>query len=55
LNRSTQEDAKIIAVDIQAQAPIPGVLQIKGDITNVCYMNFISFQKIMRKSLVFVS
>ncbi|XP_074603545.1 tRNA (cytidine(32)/guanosine(34)-2'-O)-methyltransferase-like isoform X2 [Brevipalpus obovatus] len=33
--QSTREDAKIVAVDIQAQADIPGVIQIKGDITSL--------------------
>ena len=28
-------DAKIVAVDLQAMAPLPGVIQIQGDITNV--------------------
>lgn len=27
------EDAKIVAVDLQAMAPIPRVIQIQGDIT----------------------
>ncbi|WAR15071.1 TRM7-like protein [Mya arenaria] len=27
------EDVKIVAVDLQAMAPIPGVIQIQGDIT----------------------
>ena len=29
-------DAKIVAVDLQAMAPIPGVIQMQGDITKVC-------------------
>jgi len=29
----TDEDVKIVAVDLQAMAPIPGVIQIQGDIT----------------------
>jgi len=29
------EDVKIVAVDLQAMAPIPGVIQIQGDITKV--------------------
>lgn len=37
--RNTEEtpgnDAKIVAVDLQAMAPIPGVTQIQGDITKV--------------------
>ncbi|CAB3401867.1 unnamed protein product [Caenorhabditis bovis] len=28
-------DAKIVAIDLQPMAPIPGVIQLKGDITNV--------------------
>lgn len=27
-------DVKIVAVDLQTMAPLPGVLQLKGDITN---------------------
>ena len=27
---------KIVAVDLQAMAPLPGVVQIQGDITKVC-------------------
>lgn len=30
-----QCDAKIVAVDLQAMAPLPGVIQIQGDITKV--------------------
>lgn len=29
------QNAKIVAVDLQAMAPLPGVIQIQGDITNV--------------------
>ena len=32
---STDEDATIVAVDLQLMAPIPGVVQIHGDITKV--------------------
>ena len=32
------EDVKIVAVDLQAMAPIPGVIQIQGDITKVIVM-----------------
>jgi tRNA (cytidine32/guanosine34-2'-O)-methyltransferase len=28
-----QQDVKIVAVDLQAMAPLPGVIQIQGDIT----------------------
>ncbi|GIY65449.1 hypothetical protein CDAR_3971 [Caerostris darwini] len=30
-----EDDVKIVAVDLQAMAPLPGVVQIQGDITNV--------------------
>lgn len=30
------DQVKIVAVDLQAMAPIPGVIQIQGDITKVC-------------------
>lgn len=29
------EEVKIVAVDLQAMAPLPGVTQIQGDITKV--------------------
>ena len=29
------EGAKIVAVDLQAMAPLPGVIQMQGDITKV--------------------
>ncbi|CAH1772758.1 unnamed protein product [Owenia fusiformis] len=32
---SVSEDSKIVAVDLQAMAPIPGVIQIQGDITKL--------------------
>lgn len=31
----TAEEVKIVAVDLQAMAPLPGVTQIQGDITKV--------------------
>ena len=31
--RGTNEDIRIIAVDLQEMAPIPGIHSIKGDIT----------------------
>ena len=31
----TDEQVKIVAVDLQAMAPLPGVIQIQGDITKV--------------------
>lgn len=30
-----EEEAKIVAVDLQAMAPLPGVTQLQGDITKV--------------------
>ena len=30
-----EEPAQVVAVDLQAMAPLPGVLQIQGDITKV--------------------
>ena len=36
MNRPTENaDVKIVAVDLQLMAPIPGVVQIHGDITKV--------------------
>ena len=35
--RDKTDDTKIVAVDLQAMAPIPGVIQIQGDITKVRY------------------
>lgn len=35
------EDVKIVAVDLQAMAPLPGVIQIQGDITKVSTANAI--------------
>ena len=34
-DKEESKDTKIIAVDLQAMAPIPGVVQIQGDITKV--------------------
>ena len=34
-DEKSAENAKIVAVDLQAMAPIPGVIQIQGDITKV--------------------
>lgn len=40
------EEVKIVAVDLQAMAPLPGVTQIQGDITKVmsacCTMESVS-------------
>ncbi|CAH1239578.1 FTSJ1 [Branchiostoma lanceolatum] len=33
--KQKRDDVKIVAVDLQAMAPIPGVIQIQGDITKV--------------------
>lgn len=35
LREKEKDEAKIVAVDLQAMAPIPGVIQIQGDITKV--------------------
>uniref|UniRef100_A0A667ZZ17 Putative tRNA (cytidine(32)/guanosine(34)-2'-O)-methyltransferase n=1 Tax=Myripristis murdjan TaxID=586833 RepID=A0A667ZZ17_9TELE len=35
LSRKLSEEVKIVAVDLQAMAPLPGVTQIQGDITKV--------------------
>lgn len=32
---NTKEDVKIVAVDLQAMAPLPGVIQLQGDITKL--------------------
>ena len=37
-SEAAEKEAKIVAVDLQAMAPIPGVLQIQGDITKVGYI-----------------
>ena len=36
-NLGDTSDAKIVAVDLQLMAPIPGVVQIHGDITKVLH------------------
>ena len=33
LYQNNKEHVKIVAVDLQAMAPLPGVIQIQGDIT----------------------
>ena len=33
-NSNQNDEVKIVAVDLQAMAPIPGVIQLQGDITN---------------------
>lgn len=38
-NTRSIEDVKIVAVDLQAMAPLPGVKQIQGDITKVTTAN----------------
>lgn len=35
LQKEHAEQVKIVAVDLQAMAPLPGVTQIQGDITKV--------------------
>lgn len=32
-SNNSEKNAKIVAVDLQAMAPLPGVIQIQGDIT----------------------
>ena len=34
-----REDVKIVAVDLQAMAPLPGVIQLQGDITKLATAN----------------
>lgn len=34
-NQPNRDNVKIIAVDLQAMAPLPGVRQIQGDITKI--------------------
>lgn len=34
-NQPNQDQVKIIAVDLQAMAPLPGVKQLQGDITKI--------------------
>jgi len=34
-----REDVKIVAVDLQAMAPLPGVIQMQGDITKLATAN----------------
>ncbi len=36
-------DVKIVAVDLQAMAPLPGVVQLQGDITKVRHSLTASF------------
>lgn len=38
-NQPNQENVKIIAVDLQAMAPLPGVKQLQGDITKISTAN----------------
>lgn len=38
-NNPKSENVKIIAVDLQAMAPLPGVKQIQGDITKISTSN----------------
>ncbi|KAM7287225.1 putative tRNA (cytidine(32)/guanosine(34)-2'-O)-methyltransferase [Ixodes scapularis] len=34
-NAENPDDVKIVAVDLQAMAPLPGVIQLQGDITEI--------------------
>lgn len=36
-----KEDVRIVAVDLQAMAPLPGVIQLQGDITKLSTANSI--------------
>jgi len=48
------DDVRIVAVDLQAMAPIPGVIQIQGDITKVSYILQLCYHKCsILKSFVF--
>lgn len=38
-NRSASDDVRIVAVDLQAMAPLPGVKQLQGDITKISTAN----------------
>lgn len=38
---TSKEDVKIVAVDLQAMAPLPGVIQLQGDITKLSTANAI--------------
>lgn len=41
LYQDNKEDVKIVAVDLQAMAPLPGVIQLQGDITKLSTANAI--------------
>ncbi len=41
--KDKSEEVKIVAVDLQAMAPLPGVTQIQGDITKVELTEHICF------------
>lgn len=41
-NAYDDDNVKIVAVDLQAMAPLPGVIQIQGDITKVCILPHLS-------------
>ena len=36
--KESTDDVKIVAVDLQAMAPLPGVIQLQGDITKVLHI-----------------
>lgn len=38
-NQSNSDDVRIVAVDLQAMAPLPGVKQLQGDITKISTAN----------------
>jgi len=42
-------DVKIVAVDLQAMAPLPGVIQLQGDITKVCNVVTYSLKEVSSK------
>jgi len=42
-------DVKIVAVDLQAMAPLPGVIQLQGYITKVCNVVTYSLKEVSSK------
>ena len=48
-----KDTVKIVAVDLQAMAPLPGVIQIQGDITKVriCLLSFIDFNIVIANNI----
>lgn len=48
-----KEEVKIVAVDLQAMAPLPGVTQIQGDITKVSVHHMLtSHQSVWRTGCI---